>query len=95
MAPVAPVRGHFGPCGILESSKSWALYDSLPMTRTDDSIQDSSNVEDNIRVTRAPTFYITRYLFQRLLDIIIELLVAIGVRPTNKGLFVTPVHERA
>ena len=39
----APVRANFGRCGILESSESWALYDSLPMTRTDDSTHDSSD----------------------------------------------------
>ena len=37
VVPVAPERGHFGRCGILESFESWVLYDSLPMTRTDDS----------------------------------------------------------
>ena len=40
---VAPVRGHFGRCGTLESSESWVLYDSLPMTRTDGSTHDSSD----------------------------------------------------
>ena len=55
----------------------------------------SSNIQDNIFVSRGPTFYITRYLCQRLLGIIIERLLAIGVRPTNKGLVVTVVRERA
>ena len=43
VAPAAPVREHFGRCGILESSESWALYDALPMTRTDGSTHDSSD----------------------------------------------------
>ena len=42
-APAAPVREHFGRCGILESSESWVLYESLPMTRTDGSTHDSSD----------------------------------------------------
>ena len=43
VAPAAPVREYFGWCDILESSESWALYDSLPTTRTDGSAHDSSD----------------------------------------------------
>ena len=32
----------------------------------------NSNIEDNIRVTKDTTFYFTRYLYQRLLGIVIE-----------------------
>ena len=43
VAPAAPVREYFGRCSILERSESWALYDSVPMTRTDGSTHDSSD----------------------------------------------------
>ena len=93
VAPVAPMLGHFGRCGILESSESWILYDSLRMivhmtgATVHMTVAYNSNIEENIRMTRGPTFHITQYLHQRLL--------AIGVRPTNKGLAVTLVRERA
>ena len=55
----------------------------------------NSNIEDNIRVTRCLALYKTRYLYQRLLGIIIERRLAMGARPSNKGLVVTLVRERA
>ena len=91
----------FGRCGILESSESWVLYDSLRMIvyMTEATVHMTSaynsNIEDNIRVTRGPAFYITRYLNQRLPGTIMERLLAIGIRPTNKGIDVTLVRERA
>ena len=50
VAPAAPVRVYSGRCSILEKSESWALYDSLPMTRTDGSTHDS--IDDRAMIIR-------------------------------------------
>ena len=49
-------------------------------------IAHNSNIEDNIRVEKGTTFYFTRHVYQRLLGIVIERFLAIGVWPTNNGL---------